>query len=204
MKCAKEIKAAAKVGGPNPEANPRLKAAIVRALQNNLSRDSIEKNIKGANKDASNLKELFYEGYGPNGVGIIIKAVTDNEQRTISAIRGYFSKLHGNIAKPNSVMILFNELSEFVIDKLEYSEDQIMEAVIECDIVDLIDDEDCYVLLAKPSEFTKINDILEQNKIRTLSAEIKYIPSSKIAITDEQKPLFERFINQCDDDEDIQ
>lgn len=203
MKCAKEIKAAAKIGGPNPEANPRLKAAIVRALQNNLSRESIEKNINGANKDSSTLKELYYEGYGPNGMGIIIKALTDNEQRTISAIRGYFSKLHGNIAKPNSVMILFDELSEFVIDKI-YSEEKILEAVLECDIVDLVDDDDCYVLTAKPNEFVKINECLEKNNISTLSAEVRYIPQSTVSITDEHKPLYERFINQCEDDDDIQ
>lgn len=203
MKCAKEIKAAAKIGGPNPEANPRLKAAIVRALQNNLSRESIEKNINGANKDSSTLKELYYEGYGPNGMGIIIKALTDNEQRTISAIRGYFSKLHGNIAKPNSVMILFDELSEFVIDKI-YSDEKILEAVLECDIVDLVDEDDCYVLTAKPNEFVKINECLEKNNISTLSAEVRYIPQSTVSISDEHKPLYERFINQCEDDDDIQ
>ncbi|RCT49462.1 YebC/PmpR family DNA-binding transcriptional regulator, partial [Ureaplasma parvum] len=76
MKSAKEIKAAAKMGGPNPEANPRLKVAIERALNNNLSRDSIERNINGASKDADNLKELTYEGYGPNGLAIIVRALT--------------------------------------------------------------------------------------------------------------------------------
>ncbi len=204
MKCAKEIKAAAKIGGPNPEANPRLKAAIVRALQNNLSRDSIQKNISGASKDASTLKELFYEGYGPNGMGIIIKALTDNEQRTISAVRGYFSKLHGNIAKPNSVMMLFDELSEFVIDKAEYNEDQILEATMENEIIDLVDDEDCYILTAKPSQFVPVNDALEKAGIKCLSAEVRYIPQSTVQIADDQKPLYERFIAQCDDDDDIQ
>lgn len=204
MKCAKEIKAAAKMGGPNPEANPRLKAAIVRALQNNLSRDSIEKNINGANKDASTLKELYYEGYGPNGMGIIIKAVTDNEQRTISAIRGYFSKLHGNIAKPNSVMIHFDERSEFVIDKSLFNEDQILEATMDSEIIDLIDDEDCFVIIAKPQEFTKINDLLEKANITSLSSEIRYIPQNTVQINQEQKILYDRFINACDDDDDIQ
>lgn len=204
MKCAKEIKAAAKMGGPNPEANPRLKAAIVRALQNNLSRDSIQKNISGASKDASNLKEIYYEGYGPNGLGVIIKALTDNEQRTVSAIRGYFSKLQGNLAKPNSVMMLFEEMSEFVIDKANYTEEQILEAVIDCNIIDLVDDEDCYILTAKPNEFIKINDMLETANIKTLAAEVRYIPQSTVSISDETKPLYERFINQCEDDDDIQ
>jgi len=124
MKCAKEIKAAAKMGGPNPEANSRLKVAIERALNNNLSRDSIERNINGASKDIDNLKELTYEGYGPNGLAIIVRALTDNEQRTISAIRGYFSKLQGQIAKPNSVSMLFNECGQLLINKETKSLDE--------------------------------------------------------------------------------
>jgi UPF0082 protein UPA3_0303 len=112
------------MGGPNPEANSRLKVAIERALNNNLSRDSIERNINGASKDIDNLKELTYEGYGPNGLAIIVRALTDNEQRTISAIRGYFSKLQGQIAKPNSVSMLFNECGQLLINKETKSLDE--------------------------------------------------------------------------------
>ena len=137
MKCAKEIKAAAKVGGPNPDANPRLKAAIQRALQNNLSRDSIQRNINGASKDLDVLKEIYYEGYGPKGIAIIVKALTDNEQRTISNVRGYFSKLHGEISKPNSVKILFNEYGVFLINKDQIDENKLLELVIDFNIIDL-------------------------------------------------------------------
>lgn len=204
MKCAKEIKAAVKVGGTNPEGNPRLKAAIVRALQNNLSRDSIQKNISGAIKDTSVMKELFYEGYGPNGIAILIKALTDNEQRTISALRGYFSKLKGQIAKPNSVMMLFDELGEFVFDKLLYTEDQIFEATLDYNIANIMDDEDCYVLTVKPVEFFKVKECLDNKSLTYLSAEIKYLPNQTAQLNKEDKERFERFISNCDDDEDIQ
>ena len=141
MKCANEIKAAVKVGGTNPEANPRLKAAIIRALQNNLSRDSINRNINGAIKDNSVLKEVMYEGYGPNGLAIIVKALTDNEQRTVSNVRGYFSKLHGEISKPNSVKILFDEMGQFILEKNNLTEDKILELTLDNNIIDLKQDE---------------------------------------------------------------
>lgn len=204
MKCAKEIKAAVKVGGTNVDSNPRLKSAIARALQNNLSRDSIEKNINGASKDANTLKELFYEGYGPNGIAILIKSLTDNEQRTISALRGYFSKLKGQIAKPGSVMMIFEEKSEFVIDNSIYSEDKILEAVIEFDILDLIDDQDCFILTAKPNDFFVIKDALEKNNITTLDAEIKFIANESKSIDSANIERINKFINSCDEDDDIQ
>lgn len=204
MKCAKEIKAAVKVGGTNVDSNPRLKSAIARALQNNLSRDSIEKNINGASKDANTLKELFYEGYGPNGIAILIKSLTDNEQRTISALRGYFSKLKGQIAKPGSVMMIFEEKSEFVIDNSIYSEDKILEAVIDFDILDLIDDQDCFILTAKPNDFFVIKDALEKNNITTLDAEIKFIANESKSIDSANIERINKFINSCDEDDDIQ
>lgn len=204
MKCAKEIKAAAKFGGPNPEANPRLKAAIIRAMQNNLSRDSIEKNINGANKDASLLKELYYEGYGPNGIAILIKALTDNEQRTISAIRGYFSKLNGQLAKPNSVKMIFSELGEFIIDKSKYNEEAILNAIINYEIENLIEEEDSFVVYCKPSLFYKLKESFELKNIIPFSLEIKYIPSDYITLDEEHKDRYERFINACENDDDIQ
>ncbi|MGL4951462.1 MAG: YebC/PmpR family DNA-binding transcriptional regulator [Mycoplasma sp.] len=203
MKCAKEIKAAAKMGGPDPESNPRLKSAITRGLQNNLSRDSIEKNISGVSKDSSTLKELFYEGYGPNGVAILINALTDNEQRTISALRGYFSKLKGQIAKPNSVKMIFEEKSEFVIDKSLFTEDSIFESVIDCDILDLIDDEDCYILYAKPNDYFTVKECLEKSGISLLTSETRYIANQFVELSNDQIELYKRFVNSCDDDDDI-
>lgn len=213
MKCAKEIKAAAKVGGPNPEANPRLKAAIDRALQANLSRESIQKNIQGANKDTNKLSELIYEGYGPNGLAIMIKVLTDNENRSISSLRGYFSKLKGQISKPNSVKMIFSELGQIVIEKTKASYDNLLELISLCpnlqsdDIVDFKDDdENAFELLTSISAFYIVKDYLIENNIELYSAEIKMIPnsSSLVNINQEQYALLERFINSCEDDDDVQ
>ncbi len=213
MKCAKEIKAAAKMGGPNPEANPRLKAAIDRALQANLSRDSIQKNIQGANKDADKLVELVYEGYGPNGLAIMVKVLTDNENRSISALRGYFSKLKGQISKPNSVKMIFSELGQFIIEKSKATDESILEAIAEAsnvndsDIVDLKDDDEtAYELLVEPKAFFDIKEVLTNKGIELYNAEIKLIPDSNslVDLNEEQYALLERFIESCEDDDDVQ
>lgn len=203
MKCAKEIKAAAKIGGPNPEANPRLKAAISRALQNNLSRESIEKNINGANKDASSLKEIYYEAYGPNGIAILIKVLTDNEQRSVSAIRGYLSKLNGQLAKPNSVKMIFEELGEFIIDKQKANEEQILNCTLDFQLENFQDEEDSYLIYCKPSLFFEIKDAFTKNNIEVYSSEIKYIANQYVSIGDEYKEKYAKFIDSCDDDDDI-
>ncbi|WP_016828930.1 YebC/PmpR family DNA-binding transcriptional regulator [Ureaplasma urealyticum] len=203
MKCAKEIKAATKMGGPNPEANPRLKVAIERALNNNLSRDSIERNINGASKDADNLKELTYEGYGPNGLAIIVRALTDNEQRTISAVRGYFSKLQGQIAKPNSVSMLFNEYGQLLIDKKTKTLDEWFELLVDQDIVDINEDDEIIEILVQPKDFSATKLILENNNANIQSAEIKLIPTDFISLDDHGRERLVRFVNACENDDDI-
>ncbi|WP_303924129.1 YebC/PmpR family DNA-binding transcriptional regulator [Ureaplasma parvum] len=203
MKCAKEIKAATKMGGPNPEANSRLKVAIERALNNNLSRDSIERNINGASKDIDNLKELTYEGYGPNGLAIIVRALTDNEQRTISAVRGYFSKLQGQIAKPNSVSMLFNEWGQLLIDKETKTLDEWFEILIDQSIIDINEYDQIIEILVKPEDFSTVKLILEKNNANIKSAEIKLIPNDFISLDEYARERLVRFVNACENDDDI-
>ncbi|AJQ45372.1 transcriptional regulator [Ureaplasma diversum] len=203
MKCAKEIKAAAKQG-TNPESNPRLKVAIERALNNNLSRESIQKNINGASKDESNIKELTYEGYGPNGLAIIIKALTDNEARTISAVRGYFSKLQAQLAKPNSVMMLFAEKGQFIINKdQDISSDSLLELLIEYDVIDIIETDEVYELLITPDHFSSAKEELIKANVNLISAEIKLLPDSFISLDPLNREKLVRFVNACEDDDDI-
>ncbi len=205
LKCVREIKAAVKVGGPNPEANPRLKAAISRALENNLTRETIQRNISNC-KDSEVLKELMYEGYGPRGLAIIIKALTDNEQRTVSNIRGYFSKLKGELSKPNSVKMLFNEYGQFIIAKNDQiSEDKILELTLNYNVVDLQHDESAFELLVMPEDFYNVKNILTENSnLKILSSEIKLIPQTFVDVTEAEDALLQRFIDTCEDDDDIQ
>lgn len=205
LKCVKEIKAAVKVGGPNPEANPRLKAAISRALDNNLTRDTIQRNIANS-KDADNLKELTYEGYGPRGLAIIVKTLTDNEQRTISNLRGYFSKLHGEISKPNSVKMLFDEYGQFIIaNNNKITEDDILEMTLNYNVVDLKHDDSAFELLVQPVDYFDVKQIMSDNtQIELLSSEVKLIPNAYVDISEQEDVALQKFITSCEDDDDIQ
>ena len=168
-----------------------------------MSRDSIERNINGASKDIDNLKELTYEGYGPNGLAIIVRALTDNEQRTISAIRGYFSKLQGQIAKPNSVSMLFNECGQLLINKETKSLDEWFEILIDQSIIDINEDDKIIEILVKPEDFSTVKLILEKNNADIKSAEIKLIPNDFISLDEYARERLVRFVNACENDDDI-
>lgn len=205
LKLAKEIKAAAKVGGTNIEANPRLKAAVTKALQNNLSRESIEKNIKGASKDKDALEVLEFECYGPNGMQIIVSALTDNINRVTSNLRGYLSKINGTIAKQNSVKSFFDKNGYFIIAKDNLTSDSLLEMLMEYDIIDIIEQEDGFEIITTPNDFYKVKDALSSQGIELINAEIKLIAANTIEINDEATMTkIDRFIASCEDDDDIQ
>ncbi|MCF0217690.1 MAG: YebC/PmpR family DNA-binding transcriptional regulator [Malacoplasma sp.] len=214
-KLAKEIKAAVKVGGPNPDANPRLKAAIDKALQNNLSKESIEKNIKGSNKDPNTLIDAEYEGFGPNGLKIIVKTLTDNNNRALGALRGYFSKLNGEITKKNSVKNSFFYSGEIISSKNNLTLNDLMEKILvslekievsqnEEPITEINELEDCFQIILLPKYFYKLRDLLKESGVEILESEIKYISHDFVNLNKEDYTKLERFLDQCNDDEDIQ
>lgn len=206
QKLSREIKAAVKVGGPNQDANPRLKAAVEKALQNNLSRESIARNIAGNQKDASELFTLEYECYGPNGLQIIVSALTDNQNRTSSNLKGFLSKLHAEIAKPNSVRRFFEKYGVIIVFKsLQYDSDKLLEMIIDYQIVDIIDQLDAYEILVDPKDFYLAKNALEKNSVKIFDAEIKLVALEKIELTNEDEiQRLEKFIENCENDDDIQ
>ena len=206
LKLAREIKAAAKIGGPNPQSNPRLKAAIEKALQNNLSKEAINRNILGANKDQKNLINLTYECYGPNGIQIIVNALTDNQNRVIANLHGYLTKLGGQIAKQNSVKMFFTELALFHVNKNNNTTyDFLLELLLPYEIVDLIESKDIYEILAKPKDFFAINNELKKVQCDIIFGEVKLVANDKKEIHDHLlMEKIQRFFDQCEQDEDIQ
>ncbi|MDR2823504.1 MAG: YebC/PmpR family DNA-binding transcriptional regulator [Mycoplasmataceae bacterium] len=205
QKLAREIKAAVKVGGPNIEANPRLKAAVDKGLQNNLSRESIQRNISGSSKDPAELSTLEFECYGPNGLQLVISALTDNINRTTSSLRGYLSKFHGEIAKPNSVKIFFDNRGDIIVYKDNHSIDGLMELTMSYEIVDILEHEDAFEILTSPADFYKVKDLLTNSGYRLFEGEVKLISQNKITSLDEDtKVRLEKLLTLCDEDEDIQ
>ena len=205
LKLAREIKAAVKIGGSNPQSNSRLKAAIEKALQNNLSKEAINRNILGANKDQKNLINLTYECYGPNGIQIIVNALTDNQNRVVANLHGYLTKLGGQIAKQNSVKMFFTELAVFHVNKnSKTTYDFLLELLLPYEIVDLIEG-DIYEILAKPKDFFAINNELKKNQCDIIFGEVKLVANEKKEIHDNLlMEKIQRFLNQCEQDEDIQ
>lgn len=206
QKLAREIKAAVKVGGPNIEANPRLKAAVDKALQNNLSRESIERNINGSNKDNADMAIKEFECYGPNGLQLVISALTDNVNRTISNLNGYLAKLHGQIAKSNSVKIFFDNVGYIVVYKnTSTSVDKIMELTLDYNIIDVVDQEDAIEVKTTPNDFYKVKEVLLQNQLKIFDAEVKLLPQNPITSLDtDSKSRLDKFIESCEQDDDIQ
>ena len=206
LKLAREIKAAVKIGGKNIDANPRLKAAIEKALQNNLSRESIQRNINGADKDPENLMSLTYECYGPKGSQFIIIALTDNINRTTSNLRGYLGKIGGKISKSNSVKINFSNYGYIVLAKNSTTtEDSILECLINATKLDIKEFDNNFVVLVNEEFYYDAKSVLLANSFTILESEIKLVSLDKVSIDD--KKLLEQighFINLCENDDDIQ
>jgi YebC/PmpR family DNA-binding regulatory protein len=188
------------------DANPRLKAAVDKALQNNLSRDSIDRNINGSIKDANELSTKEFECYGPNGLQIVVSALTDNVNRTISNLNSYLSKLHGQIAKPNSVKIFFDTVGYIVLYKTNgLTADKVLELTMNYNIIDVVEQEDAIEVKTTPFDFYKVKEVLVQNGCKVFDSEIKLIPQNPIETLDEDsKSRVTRFIESCEQDDDIQ
>jgi YebC/PmpR family DNA-binding regulatory protein len=175
-------------------------------LQNNLSRDSINRNINGGNKDTEKLENLEYEAYGPNGLQIIISVLTDNSNRSAGNIRGYLNKFNAKIAKPNSVKSFFEEKGHIIVPKKDgISLDSLMELTMENKILDILEQEDCFEIYVEPYDIYKTVDNLKNNNVEIFSSETKLFPNEKIAELEEQIKLkLNNFIASCEDDEDVQ
>ncbi|MDC4163102.1 YebC/PmpR family DNA-binding transcriptional regulator [Mycoplasma bradburyae] len=205
QKLAKEIKAAVKVGGTDPETNYRLKAAIDKALSYNLSKESINRNIfGGSNKDEDNLIEAEYEIYGPNGLGIIVRTLSDNPNRVISSLNGYISKLKGSLAKPNSVKINFQQQGIILTDLNNFHEETLLGLLIDYELIDINSDDEGYEIITTPNSYYQVKEKLESAKFNIHHSELKLVPLSYVSLNPEQTELFERFVASCENDDDIQ
>ncbi len=209
-KLIKEISVAAKMGGANIEGNARLKDAIDKAQQNNVPRDTIERAIKKGSGELTgdNYETLIYEGYGPFGVAVIVKTLTDNKNRTAGNLRHAFSKHSGNLGSTGCVMYMFKEIGEIVVEMSEdISEDEIMEIAFElgADDFQTHEDENIFVIKSNAENFRRIKNELEAEGIDFLQAEIKLQADTDVILnTKEEIEKFEKFIDMLEDDDDVQ
>ncbi|MCX7862295.1 MAG: YebC/PmpR family DNA-binding transcriptional regulator [Bacteroidales bacterium] len=201
----KEIQIAIKEGGPNPEANPRLRLAIQNAKGANMPKENIQRAISKANSEGGNLQEVTFEGYAPGGVAIFIECLTDNNNRTVSNIRAIFNKRGGNLGTNGSLSFLFERKGVFTIPKTQIKNMEEFELeVIDAGVEDIEDNDDILILTCPMESFGKVNKKLEDMKIEPENAELRRIPNDykRVDLETAQKVL--KMIEEFEDNDDVQ
>ncbi|WP_337840536.1 YebC/PmpR family DNA-binding transcriptional regulator [Rheinheimera sp.] len=204
-KIIRELTVAAKFGA-DPAGNPRLRSAIAKAMLNNLSRDVMDRAIKrGAGESGGeHFEELTYEGYGPNGVAIIVETLTDNLKRTVQDVRSAFTKYGGNLGTNGSVSYLFAKKGVFSFAP-GVSEDQLMEVALDAGADDVVSHDDgSFEVLTAPDAFVDVNEALEAAGLNAEHAEVTMVPSTKAVIDAETVQKFFKLIDMLEDFDDVQ
>ena len=188
-----ELALALKQGGTDPNSNSKLRDVIAKAKANNMPNDTIQNGIKKAAGalDAVNFEEMQYEGYGVNGVAIIVKVLTDNKNRSAADVRSAFTKGKGSLGAQGSVSFLFEEKGQIILDKevmddLDKDFDALMDIAIMAGAEDLIDRDDSYEIITSPADFSTVRENLEQENIPMVQAEVVMIPGNTVSVTDEE------------------
>ena len=203
-KVIREITVAAK-DGPDPNDNPRLRLALEKANSANMPKDTIKRAIeKGSGTgDTGDLEEIIFEGYGPGGVAILVETMTDNRNRTVSDVRHAFSKFGGNLGTDGSVAYLFKKLGVIQINK-NYSEEELMENVIESGAIDFTEVEDFFEVTTDPNQFSRIIDYFKQNKIEYLNAELSLRADTLVNLNQDMSEKVLNIMEFMDDLDDVQ
>ena len=203
-KVIREITVSAK-DGPDPNDNPRLRLALEKANSANMPKDTIKRAIeKGSGTgDTGDLEEIIFEGYGPGGVAILVQTMTDNRNRTVSDVRHAFSKFGGNLGTDGSVAYLFKKLGIIQINK-NYSEEELMENVIESGAIDFTEEEDFFEVTTDPNQFSRIIEYFKQNKIEYLNAELSLRADTLVNLNQDMSEKVLNIMEFMDDLDDVQ
>jgi len=205
----REIAVAVKEGGPDPANNYKLAQVIAKAKSNNMPNDTIERGIKKAAGDLGNVNYEYvtYEGYGPNGIAIIVNALTDNKNRTAANVRSAFTKGQGSIGTPGCVSFMFDERGQIIIDReeCELEPDDVMMMALDAGAEDFKEEEDSYEVLTEPDKFEEVRKALEEAGIAMVSAEVTMIPQTYVELTDETAiKNLQKTLDLLDAEDDVQ
>ena len=205
----REIAVAVKEGGPDPSNNFKLAKVIEKAKSYNMPNDTIERGIKKAAGDAGNVNYEYvtYEGYGPNGIAIIVDALTDNKNRTAANVRSAFTKGQGSIGTQGCVSFMFDKKGQIIIDKEEcdMDADELMMMALDAGAEDFAEEEDSFEIITDPDAFNDVESALKENGIVMASAEVTMIPQNYVALTDETAVKnLQKTLDLLDEDDDVQ
>lgn len=205
-KIAREIIVAVKAGGPDPDNNASLKDVIAKARSNNMPNDNINRTIKKAagDTDTSTYENITYEGYGPNGVAVIVDALTDNRNRTAADVRHAFDKFGGNMGQNGCVSFMFDKKGVIVIENEDIDEDEITMDALEAGAEDIEIDTDSIEITTTPEDFSAVREALE-GKYTFASAEVSMVPQTMTELTDPDSiKNMNRMLEMLEDNDDVQ
>jgi YebC/PmpR family DNA-binding regulatory protein len=202
----KEITIAARMGGGDPKANPRLRLAVDKAKASNMPADNIKRGIQKGTGELPGVsyEDMVYEGYGPGGVALIIESVTDNKNRTVSEIRHILERHNGNLGASNSVAWMFNRKGSITVAKANHDEDALMEIILEAGAEDMTTEEGAYEITTTAESFGAVRDALEAKGIVAESAEIQLVPDNTVKVGEKDAEQILKLMEALEDHDDVQ
>ncbi|MGD2134355.1 MAG: YebC/PmpR family DNA-binding transcriptional regulator [Maricaulaceae bacterium] len=204
-KLSKEITIAAKMGGADPDMNPRLRLAVANAKGQSMPKDNIERAItKGSGGEGENYEEIRYEGFGPGGIGVIVEVSTDNRNRAASDVRAAFSKNGGNMGETGSVAFMFDNVGEIRFGSEAGDEEAVLEAAIEAGAEDVVSDEDGHVITCAREDLSEVLKTLEASFGEPQSAAIVWKPQNTIEIEGDKAATLLKLLSALEDSDDVQ
>jgi YebC/PmpR family DNA-binding regulatory protein len=206
-KIGREIVMAVKLGGPNPDSNPRLRMVIQNAKAVNMPKTNVEAAIKRASeKDSSNYDEVIYEGYAPHGVPVLVECTTNNPTRTVASVRMYFSRANGSLGTNGSVSFMFNHIVLFKIDAEGLNKDDLELELIDFGLEDINLDEENnqFIIQTQFADFGNMQSALEDKKINVIETSKIYVPTTTKELSAEQEAEVMAMIEKMEEDDDIQ
>ena len=205
-KIIKEITVAAKMGGGDPETNPRLRSALISARSENMPRDTFERAIKKGTGDLDgvNYEEILYEGYGPGGVAVLVECLTDNRNRTIAEVRQVFNKAGGNVGTDGCVAWMFDKKGLIIVNKEDSDEETLMELALDAGAEDIKEETESFEIICEPADFEAVKEAVDAAGIKYEMAEITMIPQNMTKVEGKEAEQMINFMEALDDCDDIQ
>ena len=202
----KEITVAARMGGGDPNANPRLRTAIAAAKAENMPKDNIDRAVKKGTGELEgvNYEESTYEGYGPGGAAVLLESLTDNKNRAVADIRHIFAKNGGNLGENGCVAWMFDKKGYINVEKRVVEEDALMETVLEAGAEDVRDDGDNFEIITEPDDFEAVKEAVEKAEIPFVEAEVTMLPQTSARLTGKDAEKMIRLMEMLEDCDDVQ
>lgn len=205
-KLIKEITVAARIGGGDINANPRLRSAVLTARSNSMPSENIDRAIKKGTGELEGVtyEEIQYEGYGPGGAAIIAQVLTDNKNRTVSEIRRLFAKHGGNLGETGCVSWMFDKKGLLAVEKSQVDEERLMDLVLDAGAEDVRDEDEIFEIVTPPEDFEKVKEKLDHEKIAVSSAQVTLVPKNSVNVDAKHVEQILRLTEELEDHDDVQ